>query len=251
MVGTAFVARAKPDGYTLLLGGTGPNSIAHHVEEKVGYTKDDFVSIAQITHAPFLVVVGADKPWKNLQELINYIRKDPKKALFGTSTPYGVGGLGNNTLLDSAQIKTSTAIVAFKGASDLNLAAMRGDVDYFINTDSAVIPFVKSKELRALAVLDVERDPFLPDIPTAKELGYDVVAKQWVSVLAPKGTPAEVIETLSKGFANITKDPSFKHLMAKSEIPVTYRNAEEFQRYWDGEYKMYAEIVKRLGLKKK
>jgi tripartite-type tricarboxylate transporter receptor subunit TctC len=251
IVGTAFVARAKPDGYTLLLGATGPSTIACHVEEKVGYSKDDFVSVAQISQTPFLVVIGANKPWKTLKDLLNHISKDPKKVVFGTMAIHGVSGLGNVMLLDSAQIKTLPASVPFKSGSELNIATMKGDIDYFVNTVSATIPFLRSKELRALAVLDVERDPLLPDIPTAKELGYDVVVKQWLSILAPKGTPAEVIETLSKGFGKIANDPSFVQLMTKSEIPVTYKNGEEFQRYWDEEYKKYAEIVKKLNLKKK
>jgi tripartite-type tricarboxylate transporter receptor subunit TctC len=250
VVGTAYVSRAKRDGYTLLLGSTGPNSITCQIEN-TGFTQDDFIPIAQISQAPSIVVVGAGKPWKTLGELIEYIRKDPPKAIFGTAGAYGVTGLGNMMLLQAAGIKSAPATIPFKAAGEMILATIKGDNDYHILISVPNLPFISTKEVRALAVLDDKRDPFLPDVPTTKELGYNVVSKQWLTIFVAKGTSPEIIEVLSKAFANMVKDESFLAMMRKSEITPGYKDRGEFKKYWDDEYKAYGELIKQLGLRKK
>jgi len=249
-IGTAFVARAKPDGYTLLAGGTGPNSIACQIED-TGFTKDSFVPIAKINHTTVLVGVKADKPWKNLKDLLNHIAKDPNKVVFGTTSVTGITGLSNHMLLRKAGIKTSPPTVPFKGVSAQMLSIMKGDTDYLVQVYTGVMPFIQSKEIRPLAILDDNRLSSLPDVPTAKELGYDVVSNMWFTVLAPKGIPKEIVQKLSTAFDKMVKDASFKGMMKKIDLPIYYQDRHEFQKSWDAEYKEYRELIKELGLKKK
>jgi tripartite-type tricarboxylate transporter receptor subunit TctC len=250
VVGTAFVARAKPDGYTLLFAVTGPNSIACQVEN-TGYTKDSFIPIAKINHAPSVVAVKADKPWKTLEDLLNYIRSNLKKVVYGTTAVTGVTNFGNHILLQSAGIKTPLATVPFKGVGDQVLSILKGDTDYMVQVYTGFIPFIKSKEIRVLAVLDGKRLSLLPDVPTAKESGYDVISNMWGAILAPKGTPPEVVDILSQAFGKMVKEPSFSAMMEKMEMPLYYMDRAEFQKYWDAEYQKYGELIVSLGLKKK
>jgi tripartite-type tricarboxylate transporter receptor subunit TctC len=250
VVGTAFVARSKSDGYTLLFGVTGPNSIACQVEN-TGYTKDSFVPIAKINHAPAVVAVNAEKPWKKLGDLINYIRDNPKKVVYGTTAVTGVTNFGNFLLLESAGIKEHLATVPFKGVGDQILSVLKGDTDYMVQVYTGLIPFIKSKEIRLLAVLDDVRLSMFPDVPTAKELGYDAISIMWGAILAPKGTPPEVVETLANAFDKMVKDPSFVAMMKKMDMPLFYSDRKTFQKYWDKEYKKYGEMIVSLGLKKK
>lgn len=250
VIGTAFAARAKPDGYTLLSGGTGPNSISCQIED-TGYTKDSFVPIAKINHLTLVVAVKSDKPWKNFSELLNHIAKDPKKVVFGTTGVTGITGLSNHMLLRSAGINTSPPTVPFKGVSDQILSIAKGDTDYMVQIYSGVIPFIESKEIRPLAVLDEKRLASLPNVPTARELGYDVVANMWVAVLAPKGTPENIINHLSVAFGKMVEDPSFKEMMKKLGLPIYFEDRMTFQKTWDQEYKKFGELIRELGLQKK
>ncbi len=249
-IGTAFVKRAKPDGYTLLFGVTGPLSITCQIED-TGYTKDDFVPIVKVNHLPIIVAVAANKPWKTLEELIDHIRKNPKKMVFGTTAVRGITGLSHHRLLRTAEIKTIPPIVAYKGVSKQILSMLKGDTDYAVQIYLGLMPFIDSKEIRVLAVLDDERLPFLPDVPTAKELGYDLSTNMWMAIMAPKGTPKKVVETLSTAFSKMVKDRSFLAMMKKVGLSLYFEDGVTFQKHWDEEYKMFGKLIEDLGLRKK
>jgi len=250
VIGTAFVARGKPNGYTLLFAGNSSLTIACQIED-TGYTKEDFIPIAKINHLPYVVAVRADRPWKSLEDLLSHMRPNPKKVIFGATGIPGLITLGNEMLLKTAKIEASPPIVPFKGVGDQVLSILKGDTDYMVQIYLGLVPFIKSKEIRVLAVLDDKRLPLLPDVPTAKELGYDLTLNMWETILVPKGTPDDIVEKLSTAFAKIVKDPSFVAMMEKMEIPIMYQDRGQFQKFWDDEYKKYGELIDRLGLKKK
>lgn len=250
VIGAAQVARAKPDGYTLMLGGTTPVSVAPQLES-AGYTLDSFVAVAHLNQLPSVVAVKADKPWKTLQELLSYIRADPTKVVYGTSSISGVTNLGNHMLLRSAGITAPLTTVPYKGVGEHVLSVLRGETDYMVQLTPGMMSHVQSRQIRILAVLSDKRFPLLPDVPTAKELGYDVVSVNWIGVLAPKGTPADIVAELSRIFGKMLEDPAYVTMAAKMEIPPLYMAAPEFQRFLDAEYKKYGELIERVGLRKK
>ncbi len=251
IIGAQFVARAKPDGYTLNPGATTVNSI-HCQMEDTGFTKDSFVAIAKITHTPIILCVPANKPWKTLEDLLDYIRKNPGKARYGTNAPKGIGPLAQRRLMSSAGIKSPPNMVVFKSVSDLVMSMLKGDIEFGIQPDIAFLPFIESKELRALATLERKgRLPALPDVPSLKECGHDIVAQMWIAILAPKGTPEAIVEKLETVFENIVKDPRFIERAKKIDMPIYYEGRREFQKIWDEEYKMYGELIDQLGLRKK
>jgi len=109
-----------------------------------------------------------------------------------------------------------------------------------------LLPYIRSKELRVLAVLDDRRSPYLPGAPRPR-VGYDVTLNMWETVLAPKGTPEPIMQKLSAGFAGMVKDPALISAMEKSETPIIYQDRHTFQKFWDEEYKKLGEVIDRRG----
>lgn len=249
-IGTAHVARAKPDGYTFLLTATGPMSITPQLED-TGYTKDSFIPVALLNLTPPVVAVRADRPWKTLEDLLNHIRANPAKVVYGTTSVTGLTNLANSMLLQAAGIEAKLATVPFKGVGDQILSILKGDTEYMVQIHSGLSTYLRSNQLRALAVLSDTRFPVMPDVPTAKELGYDVAASQMMGVLAPKGTPPEIVDTISKALGKMVKDRSFLTMATKMDIPPTFLEPAEFKEFLEDEYRKYGAAIQRAGLKKK
>ncbi len=249
-IGTAFVARAKPDGYTLVYAANSSLTVAPLLEDP-GYTKDDFIPVAKITHLTYVIAVRADKPWKNLGELLAHVRSNPRNVVFGATGIPGLSTIGHSILLKTAGISTAPPMVPFKGVGEQVLSVLKGDTDYMIQIYLGLLPQIRSKELRVLAVLDDARSPLMPDVPTARELGFNISLNMWLSVLAPKGTPEPVIEKLSGAIAKMVKDPEFVEAMAKIDAPILYQDRRTFQAFWNEEYKTYGNLIQQEGLRKK
>ncbi len=249
-IGTAFVARAKPDGYTLVYAANSSLTVAPLLEDP-GYTKDDFIPIAKITHLTYVIAVRADKPWKTLNDLLVHIRNNPKNVVFGATGIPGLSTIGHSILLKTAGIATAPPMVPFKGVGEQVLSVLKGDTDYMIQIYLGVLPQIRAKELRVLAVLDDARSPLMPEVPTAKELGFNIALNMWLSVLAPKGTPEPVLDKLSVAVAKMVKDPAFVEAMAKVDSPILYQDRRTFQAFWNEEYKAYANLIEQEGLRKK
>lgn len=249
-IGTAFVARAKPDGYTLVYAANSSLTVAPLLEDP-GYTKDDFIPVAKITHLTYVIAVRADKPWKTLNDLLAHIRNNPKNVVFGATGIPGLSTIGHSILLKTAGIATAPPMVPFKGVGEQVLSVLKGDTDYMIQIYLGILPQIRAKELRVLAVLDDARSPLMPEVPTAKELGYNISLNMWLSVLAPKGTPEPVLDKLSVAVAKMAKDPVFVEAMAKVDAPILYQDRRTFQAFWNEEYKAYGTLIEQEGLRKK
>lgn len=249
-IGTAFVARAKPDGYTLVYAANSSLTVAPLLEDP-GYTKDDFIPVAKITHLTYVIAVRADKPWKTLNDLLAHIRNNPKNVVFGATGIPGLSTIGHSILLKTAGIATAPPMVPFKGVGEQVLSVLKGDTDYMIQIYLGILPQIRAKELRVLAVLDDARSPLMPEVPTAKELGYNISLNMWLSVLAPKGTPEPVLDKLSVAVAKMAKDPLFVEAMAKVDAPILYQDRRTFQAFWNEEYKAYGTLIEQEGLRKK
>ena len=249
-IGTAFVARAKPDGYTLVYAANSSLTIAPLLEDP-GYTKDDFIPVGKITHLTYVVGVRADKPWKNLNDLLAYVRNNQKSVVFGATGIPGLSTIGQSLLLKAGNVNYVPPMVPFKGVGEQILSVMKGDTDYMIQIYLGLLPQIRAKELRVLAVLDDARSPFIPDAPTAKELGYNISLNMWLAVLAPKGTPEPILAKLSTAIAGMVKDPAFVEAMAKIDSPIIYQGRPEFQAFWNEEYKSYGNLIEQQGLRKK
>jgi tripartite-type tricarboxylate transporter receptor subunit TctC len=247
-VGMQSVAVAKPDGYTISI--TVPSiSTLPEVDKLFGrppvITREQFAPIARINADPCVVVVNADRPWKTVQELLDDAKKRPGQITFSSSGIYGASHVPMEMLLQAAGAKMRHLPTA--GGGPATTAVLGGHADLWCSTIGPATPHVKSGKFRALAVTSVTRQPFFPDVPTLKELGYDVEYYLWIGLFAPKATPAPIMKALREGVKQAVEDPGFKSALEKVQSPLAYQDADEFQKWWDADSTRLAEVIKKIG----
>jgi tripartite-type tricarboxylate transporter receptor subunit TctC len=248
-VGMQSAAIARPDGYTLLLA-LSSISIIPEADKIFGrppaFTVDQFAPIALISADPTILVVPADKPWKTAKEFIEDARKRPNQISFSSSGVYGTLHMAMELLQHSAGIKLRHVPAA--GAGPALTAILGGHVDALASGPSVVLPHIKSGKLRALAGWGDKRVAALPELPTFKELGYpDCEFYIWAGLFAPKATPEPVLAKLRETMKAVVADPDFKTAMDKIETPITFKQGEEFQKFFAADAARLAEGVRKVG----
>ena len=247
-IGMGLVAKAKPDGYTLLLA-LSSISILPEADKVIGrtplYQLDQFTPIARLTADPTVLAVRAESPWKTLSEFVADARKRPGAISYGSSGNYGTMHVPMEMFAQSASIKLLH--VPFTGAGPAVVALLGGNIDAVASGPSTVIPHVKAGKLRVLASWGDKRLVSLPDVATLGESGFDAVFFQWSALFAPAGAPEPVIAKLREAARVAAADARFVGALAAVETPVQYLDAPEFKRFWDADAKKLADAVQRVG----
>src|SRR5215467_972351 len=247
-IGMGFVAKAKPDGYTLLLA-LSSISIIPEADKVTGrtplYSLDQFVPIARFTADPTVLAVRAESPWKTLQDFIADAKRRPGAITYGSSGNYGTMHMPMEMFANSAGIKLLH--VPYTGGGPAVVGLLGGNVDALSTGPSTVIQHVKAGKVRLLASWGDKRLASLPDVPTLLESGYDAVFFQWSGLFAPVGTPEPILVKLREAARVAAADPKFVAAMATVETPVQYLDAAELQRFWDVDAKKLGEAVRRVG----
>jgi tripartite-type tricarboxylate transporter receptor subunit TctC len=247
-VGMSFVANAKPDGYTLLMALSSISIIPEAdklFDRKPAYTMDQLIPIALISADPTIFVVSAGRPWKNVKEFVEDAKKRPGEISYSSSGVYGTLHMAMEMLSHAAGINLKH--VPYAGAGPALTAILGGHVDTLASGPAVVIPHIKAGKLRPLAGWGDKRVAALPDVPTFKELGYDIEFYIWAGLFAPRGTPAPVMKTIRESVKQAVSTPDFKSAMEKLQTPIAYLDAPEFQKFWDKDAKMLADAIKRVG----
>lgn len=239
-VGSQHVIRAKPDGYTLLFGGSGPNTTFALVQ-KAPIGPDQFTPVARINYSAPLLAVRADAPWKSLKELVDYAKQNPGKLNFANSGPWGAADLPMRMLGKAAGFEYNN--IPHDGGGPSMLAVLGGHADATFGFTAQLVPQIAAGKMRVLAITDVKRHPDLPNVPTVKEDGYDVVFTMWRSVLAPKGTPPAIVEKLETAFKKLSEDRSFKALIKSLGDEVHFQGGKDFEKTWRDEWEQHARIA--------
>lgn len=239
-VGSQQVIRAKPDGYTLAFGGTGPNTVFALVQ-KAPIGPDQFTPVARINHSPSIFAVRADAPWKSLRELIEYSKKNPGKLNFANTGTWGAADLPMRLIARAAGIDYNN--IPYDGGGPATLAVLGGHADATFGFSPQLLPQVAAGKMRALAVTDTKRHRDFANVPTVKEEGFDVVFTMWRSVLAPKGTPQPIVDKLEATFRKISEDKSFRALIAGLGDDVQFQGGKEFETTWRQEWDGFAKVV--------
>ncbi|MDB5851371.1 MAG: Tricarboxylate transport protein TctC [Rhodoferax sp.] len=247
-IGTAQVVRAKPDGYTLVAGTPGPITINPVAAKGMSYdVVRDLVPISLIAEGPGVLVVGKNSPYKTLKELLEAARAKPGSLTFASA---GVGAFSHlNGELLGTLAGISTIHVPYKGSGPALLDLIGGRIDFEMEYFPAVQKLVETGELRALAISSAQRYPLRPDIPTMAESGVPGFASAaWVSLLAPAGTPPEVIDTLYRTLNAAVHEPALvKQLNGLGVIPGGNTPAE-FAAYLQRERDQIRKLVDNAGL---
>jgi tripartite-type tricarboxylate transporter receptor subunit TctC len=246
--GTASVAKAAPDGYTILMA---LSSISiFPVSDRINgkqptYEMKDFAPVALVTADPTVLVVRADGPYKTLKDFVDAARVNPGKINYSSSGVYGTLHVSMEIFANAAGIKLFH--VPYGGGGPAVTALLGGQVEALASGPAAAIGQIKGGKMRALASWSSKRLELLPEIPTFKELGYDAEFYIWSGVVAPAATPAPILAKLREAVREAANSAEFKSAMAKVETPISYLDAPDFQKYWDNDARRLAVALEKIG----
>ena len=247
-LGMREVARAAPDGYTILMG---LSSISiFPVSERVNgkqpaYELKDFAPIALVTADPTVLVVRADSPYKTVKEFVEAAKAKPGKINYSSSGVYGTLHVAMEMFANAAGVQLFH--VPYGGGGPAITALLGGQVEASAQGPAAAIGQIRGGKFRALASWGTERLKLLPDIPTFKELGYDAEFYIWAGVFAPAATPQPILMRLREAVRAAVNDAGFKAAMDKVATPISYLDAPEFQKFWDSDAKRLAVALEKIG----
>ncbi len=246
--GTAFVANQAPDGYNLLV--TTPNLYLATEKDKLfgiqsPYTLEQIVPVALLSADPLAFCVQTENPIKSIKELVAAAKAKQGAMSFSSSGPYGITHVPAAMFMDAAGIKMRHVPTTGGGPAVIQL--LGGHVDMHDGGLAAVFPHIKSGKLRPLGLSDVKRSAALPDVPTMKEAGYDVEAYLWVGLFTAAGVPEATMTKLRDVIRKSVADPMFHDAMTKSQVVIDYRDAPDFKKFFDADYKRLAGAVKAIG----
>ena len=247
-IGADMVAKAAPDGYTLLLASQ-TNAISASLYPKLSFNPvDDFVGISLLGREPGVLAVNPALPVKTVAELIAHAKERPGKLDYGSS------GNGSGQHLFMAMFASQAGIqlvhVPYRGSGQMTTDLLGGTVPMAIPGTQAMVPHIRSGKLRALAVTGINRAPNLPEVPTLAESGFPgFAAYVWMGLLAPKGTPAPIVERLHREVTAALAAPEVRTFMAEASIEVVGSTPAEFEAYFREERSRWARIVKETGAK--
>jgi tripartite-type tricarboxylate transporter receptor subunit TctC len=248
VLGTEYVVRAKPDGYTVLFAyGSGCDLVMPHLQKMPYDPLKDVTPVARISIHSVVVNVSGKSPIKSMKDLIDYANKG-NKITAAVSTAAGAVDIVMRAIAKRANIPITT--VPFAGGSDAVTALAGGHLVIGGGHPSEVWPHIKSGRFRAIGVALDKRDGALPNVPTLREQGIDVAT--WGSVkgvAVPNGTPPEIVEYLSSTLKKVCEDPGFKKTMAQIGQPVDYLNAKDWAAFMPKASKDYGDLIKELGIK--
>ena len=247
-VGAQFVANAKPDGYTLLVHIVSISGFPE-VDKLFGrepkFTRADFIPIARLTAGPMVLLVNDKQPYKNLKELVAEAKRRPNGIVFSSSGLYGALHLPTALFMKAAGIQMRHLPTAGGGPA---LTAILGDnAQVLVSSIAAASGHMKSGKLRALAAFGAKRAASAPDVPTLKELGYDVEFSLWVGLFAPKGTPDAVVKRVREATKQAVENEQFKKAIHNIGDEVAYLDQPGFAKFWDADAKRVESAVKSIG----
>jgi tripartite-type tricarboxylate transporter receptor subunit TctC len=247
VVGTDFVAKAAPDGYTLLVTYEGSQAINQSLYEKLPFDSlRDFYPIATIAATPFLLIVGPRAQAKTLAEFISFARANPDKLTYGSA------GNGSVNHLIGEMLKTEADIhvvhIPYKGAPAAIADVMGGHVDAAFASMPSVISSVQSNVVRALAVSSAKRVAVAPEIPTIAEAGFEKFdVNPWWGILAPAGMSPAIAQKISADIADILKTPDMEELLAKQGATPLISSPEAFRDLLAQDIEKWRKVVKASG----
>jgi len=236
---------AKPDGYTIGWGSTGLLTATNI--GNVPFKHDAFTHVARIGYSAMPIAVRADAPWKTFEEFAAYAKENPNKIKIGNA------GTGSATHLTPIFIEKELGLQFVHvplGAKRRVPSLLGGEVDAICVPLPEVAPQVRAGKARVLVMPSEKRDPAFPDVPTMKELGYDVVIELFRGISVPKGTPDDVVAKLEEAFKKGSQDPAFIEFAKKNSFNIAFMGQKEYNEYVFPMDDKIAQIMTETGLKK-
>ena len=249
IVAAQYVLKAKPDGNTFLVGSNAPLVINEAVYDKLSYSpKDDFLPVAGLGKTPLVLVANPENPASDVLALADWAKNQAKPVSMGS------GGNGNITHLAGIYAAKTLGFdvnhIPFQGTAPGVVSLIGGNIDMMFDTLPSSLTQIQGGRLKAYAMLDETRWPTLPDVPTLVEMGYpSLVASAWFGLVAPKGTPEELIMDMNKAINAAHADPSVQEKLAKLGAKPMPGSAEDFGIFIQSERDQWLPVVKETGVK--
>jgi tripartite-type tricarboxylate transporter receptor subunit TctC len=242
------VAIADPDGYTLLLGSSAPLAIGPALYGSAGYDPiNSFVPVALVSDVPYVMVAAVNAPFRTVPELLAYARANPGKVTFGVPN-----GAPPHALALSFRALTGidAVIVPYRGASTLITDMIGGRIHAGFETTSVMFAHLHEGKVRGLAFIQPRRHPEIPDVPTIAEAGVpDLVGSSWIGIVAPAGTPAEIVGKLRSHVLEALKSPEMLERMKKLGAEVKLLSQDEFAAFIAAEHQRLGTLIRASGVK--
>ncbi len=246
-IGAEKVARAAPDGYTLCGCNNAILGVLPHVRKVPYDPAKSFVPVGMVAVLPTALVAHPDLPVKNVAELVAYVKANPGKV------GYATGGQGSAQHIAMAMFEAATGVkmlhVPYKGASPAAVGVAAGEVQVMFNAIGTVMPMIKAGKLRPIAVAGAQRTPVMPELPTVAEqgvAGYDYAS--WIGIVAPAGTPDEVVGRLSAELTKVLRAPDTVKKLADNGIDPMVMTPAQMRDYMAADFQRMAKVVKDAGM---
>ncbi len=244
-LGAKEVADATPDGYTLMIAGGSETTSVGNFKKLPYHPINAFAPVIRFVKARMIICFNANAPWKTFKDFVADAKKNPGKYKYASS---GHGGIYHAALLAmcyKAGIKMKH--VPYKGGAPGLAALMGGHVDAAIGSDAEIWPLVQGKKIRPITLTSLDRSPILKDVPTLKELGYDVYLENQKGFVAPAKTPKDRIKFLHDAFKKVYDHKAFVKLAQKLKLELSYLGPDDFGKSLRDMYNQIGKVVKSMG----
>lgn len=249
MIGAEAAAKAAPDGHTLLLTNSATITINQFLYKKLPYDPErDFALLYNIAYSAFIVLVNPSLPVNSFREFIEFAKRRPGEI------SYGSFGLGSSSHLETEALSARTGIkmthIPYKGVADVLPALVRGDIQMALSGIPPAVPLLKAGRIRVLAFTAANRDPSLPDVPTAGESGYpDLNLAGWFGFVAPAATPQPILDKISADLAQISNRRDFKEkTITRVGLAPLLQGPKQFAEFVREERVRYSLLIRNLNL---
>ncbi|CAP41560.1 MULTISPECIES: Bug family tripartite tricarboxylate transporter substrate binding protein [Alcaligenaceae] len=248
IIATNYVAKSDPDGYTLALVGQGLAAVNPTLHKDLPYdTLRDFAPISMIAKFSMVLVGNPQRPPESVAQMIDMAKKKPGSLNFGSAGNASTAHLMTEMLNDQEGIKM--VHVPYKGESAAFTEVIGGRIDVLFGTVGGALPLIQSGKLRPLAIVDTQRNPLMPNVPTIEEAGVkDFNVFGWYGILAPKKAPSEVVNRLAKAFRDISQDPAFQKAMRDRGMESIGSTPAELETLIEDEIQRWSNVIKKVGI---
>ena len=246
--GAAFVAASKPDGYTLVATSQSSVVLLCITNKEIGYTPDSFTAVSCLVEGYLNVGVLANSRWKTIQDLVAEARKNPEKISYSSTGTFGITHIAGEAFAKEAGIRFTHIPTA--GAGPAVTAMLGGHVDFSVAGSGPTFPHIKAGTARSLMIFNAKRAKAIPDVPCAAELKYPVIPLNY-GLLAPKGTPKEVIDTLAQAIKKVTEqhEAFIESRVSQLGAQVNFLGPAEHAAFLKGQYDYYDKVYQAMQKK--
>lgn len=249
VIGTAYIAKAKPDGYTIGSGNLAPLSVNPSLmPANVSYdVQKDIAPIILVEESPLILNVNNAVPVQNVQELIELAKKEPGALRFGSSGVGGAHHLSGELFAEDADIKLTH--VPYRGGAPAATDLMAGHIDMMFEMGYAAMPAIDAKKVKPIAVTSAKRLALLPDVPTLAEAGLPgFESYNWQGIIAPAGTPEPIIQKLNAAFNKVLQKPEVIKAFDETGGQIGGGTPEDFSKFIESETKKWKEVIEKGGV---